>query len=235
MTLNSILNKIPLIKKIPPERINDIRLVVGGHIVYLLIGGIYRGLPVLQDELIIHFSRNETNLLGKEFQPSPLLHNDTSYHVQTRISTKIASFTTVIMLGHMITGFFSGFYLNKIGVRWTTAVVGLLQALGYWFVALTLPNDNIFLTESILFVFNGLSGGLALAAATSSAKYSASKDRIEKLLKKGFFFLFYFTFQILIKVNRYSISSCLESELISWLFHACEVWSRCQTIFRWSR
>ena len=149
----------------------------------MVIGGIYRGLPVLQDELIIHFSRNESNLLGREFKtPDLLLQNDTSYKVQTRISIKIASFTTVIMLGQMITGFLSGFYLNKLPVRWLTAVVGLFQALGYVLMALTLENDNIFLTEAILFVFNGLSGGLALAAATSSAKYNASKDRIEKLL-----------------------------------------------------
>ena len=85
------------------------------------------------------------------------------------------------MLGHMITGFFSGFYLNKVNVRWLTAVVGLLQALGYVLMGLTLENDNIFLTESILFVFNGLTGGLALAGATASARNSASKDRIEKL------------------------------------------------------
>ena len=173
-----------LLKKIPPERINDIRLVIGGHIVYLVIGGIYRGLPVLQDELISHFSRNETNTLSDHtFKPNSLLQNinDTSYRVETRISTKIASFTTVIMLGHMITGFFSGFYLNKVNVRWLTAVVGLLQALGYVLMGLTLENDNIFLTESILFAFNGLTGGLALAGATASARNSASKDRIGKL------------------------------------------------------
>lgn len=119
--------------------------------VFLFTGGITQILHLLQTDLVNHFQITDQD---------------------------VTTLADHISYCHVLTSCLCGIYLSYIDVRWPTAMSGVSQVLGYLLVAMTYENDDFRLFSIFLIIFNGLSGGFAIASVLSSARYNAATDKM---------------------------------------------------------
>lgn len=124
----------------------DLRIMISGHLLDIIVTGIYRSMTLLQPLYVEHFQKGEA---------------------------PIALFSTFIHIGSMFGGFLCGFLFPKFGLTRPARWAGIIGAAGWCAVSAVLSRKSTILCDCLFFII-GIASGIMEPAYLNSARYNVS-------------------------------------------------------------